>query len=232
MTLAQAFEYPLIRSSRRRSIGIIVRRGQVSVRAPISADIELINEFVQEREPWIQKQLADHHQQLKEQLVIAPGASLPVMGIEKKLQVISGEHYHIQENDTELTLTLPECETDIKTASYAAFTFLLQRKAKSILQLKSEQKAIELNMQKKFTGIQIKKTLSQWGHCKPNGTIQYNWLIMMAPEVVIDYLVAHEVSHLLYPDHSNRFWQTVEYLHPSYRQDRKWLRDNEHRLWI
>lgn len=232
MTLAPEFTYPLIRSARRRSIGIIVRRGEVSVRAPVQADIELINEFVKEREPWIQKQLAEHQAQLREQLTVEPGVKLPVMGVEKTMQARRSDRYFIKETDHDLIVEIPEHEQDVNVACYAAYTFYLQRKAKKLLAHKSEQKAAQLSVSKKFSGIRLKKTLSQWGHCKPNGIIQYNWLIMMAPEPVIDYLVAHEVSHLVYADHSERFWNTVAQIHPGYEADRLWLRNNEHRLWI
>jgi predicted metal-dependent hydrolase len=49
---------------------------------------------------------------------------------------------------------------------------------------------------------------------------------------VVDYLIAHEVSHLKHLNHSSEFWQQVEAIHPTYRQDRQWLKDNGHTLHL
>ncbi|MCQ2740852.1 MAG: M48 family metallopeptidase, partial [Alphaproteobacteria bacterium] len=65
---------------------------------------------------------------------------------------------------------------------------------------------------------------SRWGSCSTLGNINYNWRTCMAPLYVIEYLVSHEVSHLLHPDHSASFWQTVEATCPNYKEGRRWLK--------
>lgn len=72
--------------------------------------------------------------------------------------------------------------------------------------------------------ISIKDTKSRWGSCSSKNNINYNWRIILAPKHVIDYLVCHEVSHLLHQDHSTNFWNCVASLCPDYQDGRRWLK--------
>jgi predicted metal-dependent hydrolase len=105
-------------------------------------------------------------------------------------------------------------------------------KAKYILHNKTIDLVTRLNWQHKLTDIRFRRTKTKWGHCTATGRIQYNWLILMAPESVINYLIAHEVSHLIHLNHSAQFWQQVQEIHPSYKRDRQWLNDHGHTLTL
>lgn len=74
--------------------------------------------------------------------------------------------------------------------------------------------------------ITIKDQKTRWGSCSSKGNITYNWRVVMAPPAVLDYLVVHELSHMLVPNHSPKFWQLVETVLPGYKNYRKWLKDN------
>ena len=69
-------------------------------------------------------------------------------------------------------------------------------------------------------------TRSKWGHCTSEGVLQYNWHIVLAPEPVVDYLVAHEVCHLRHLNHSAHFWALVASVCPDYQAQRDWLKAN------
>ena len=79
--------------------------------------------------------------------------------------------------------------------------------------------------------ICIKDTKSRWGSCSSRNNINYNWRISLAPNFVINYLIAHEVAHLLHQDHSPEFWDTVKQLYPRYKQGRDWLKENGRLLY-
>ncbi|MDF2572791.1 MAG: hypothetical protein K0R55_4395 [Sporomusa sp.] len=74
--------------------------------------------------------------------------------------------------------------------------------------------------------ITIKDQKTRWGSCSSLGNINYNWRIIMAPTQVADYLIIHELCHLLVPNHSARFWEQVSRFAPDYPECRKWLADN------
>jgi len=74
--------------------------------------------------------------------------------------------------------------------------------------------------------VKIKEQKRRWGSCTAKGKLYFNWRISMAPPGIIDYIVVHEMSHLVHQNHSIRFWQKVGSILPDYKVRRKWLKDN------
>jgi predicted metal-dependent hydrolase len=97
-----------------------------------------------------------------------------------------------------------------------------QQQALSILTYKTEQLAQKVGLD--YSQVTVKATRSKWGHCTSRGAIQYNWQILLAPEAIVDYLVAHEVSHLRHQNHSADFWALVADICPTFKADRAWLK--------
>ena len=64
---------------------------------------------------------------------------------------------------------------------------------------------------------------TKWGNCSSRRNLSFNWRLVLAPEVVLRYLVAHEVAHLAIPDHSAKFWLTVQSLCPEMERAKQWL---------
>ena len=81
-----------------------------------------------------------------------------------------------------------------------------------------------------YNSVRIKDQKSLWGSCSAKGNLNFNWRVIHAPPEVLDYLVIHELSHLLEMNHSSRFWGHVAAWSPDYRSHRRWLRDNSARL--
>ena len=73
---------------------------------------------------------------------------------------------------------------------------------------------------------------TRWGSCSSRQNLSFNWRLIMAPEFVLRYLVTHEVVHLAIPDHSKRFWLTVQSLCPETERARQWLCANGGRLYV
>jgi hypothetical protein len=73
---------------------------------------------------------------------------------------------------------------------------------------------------------------TKWGNCSALKNLSFNWRLIMAPDFVLRYLVTHEVVHLEVPDHSKRFWLTVQSLCPEMDRARQWLVANSDRLMM
>lgn len=73
--------------------------------------------------------------------------------------------------------------------------------------------------------IKVKEQKRRWGSCTSKGNIYFNWRIIMAPSPVLDYIVVHEMSHLIQRNHSPGFWKLVEFIIPDYKDRKKWLRN-------
>jgi len=73
--------------------------------------------------------------------------------------------------------------------------------------------------------VKIKQQKRRWGSCTPKGDLLFNWRTVMAPSPVIDYIIVHELSHLVHKNHSSKFWKKVESILPDYKDRKKWLKD-------
>jgi predicted metal-dependent hydrolase len=74
--------------------------------------------------------------------------------------------------------------------------------------------------------VAVRDTRSRWGSCTRDGSLSFSWRLVMAPEYVLNYVVAHEVAHLCHLDHSDRFWGLVSEICPDHDTARGWLRRN------
>ena len=80
--------------------------------------------------------------------------------------------------------------------------------------------------------ISIRGQKTRWGSCSSKGNLNYNYLLMLCPDDVIEYIVIHELCHRIYMNHSKRFWEKIEEFCPNYRQARKWLKQNGNSLIV
>ncbi len=114
----------------------------------------------------------------------------------------------------------------------------LSRRVKDFIKKQAQTHLLELSrtMAKKIDcevkRVAIKDTKSRWGSCSSLNNINYNWRIVLAPIEVINYLVAHEVSHLKHKNHHTEFWQCVKNLCPQTDFGKEWLKENSNLLHI
>lgn len=81
-----------------------------------------------------------------------------------------------------------------------------------------------------YTAITVRDQKSRWGSCSSRGTLSFNYRLIFAPPVILDYVVVHELCHLTHMNHSSDFWDMVASVMPEYREYRKWLRSHGHEL--
>lgn len=77
-----------------------------------------------------------------------------------------------------------------------------------------------------YNKITIKNLVSRWGSCSTKGNLNFNCLLMLMPDYVIDYIVVHELCHLREMNHSEKFWAEVEKIMPDYQRAELWLKQN------
>ena len=74
-----------------------------------------------------------------------------------------------------------------------------------------------------YARIVLRDQRSRWGSCSSRGTLSFNWRLVLAPHDVLDYVVVHEVCHLLEHNHGPAFWALVARRRPAYADARQWL---------
>ena len=99
-----------------------------------------------------------------------------------------------------------------------------RRAVRELIAMLVDDEAQELGVEPKR--IQIRDQRSRWGSCSTNGTLSFNWRLVLAPFEVLDYVVVHELCHLREPNHSRRFWRLVESRRPDWRLHRDWLHEH------
>jgi len=81
-----------------------------------------------------------------------------------------------------------------------------------------------------YLRVKINSAKKRWGSCSARGNLNFSWRLALAPLEVIDYVVVHELAHIIHRNHSKRFWALVSKLYPNYKTCRKWLRHDGHLL--
>ncbi|APC81697.1 M48 family metallopeptidase [Clostridium botulinum] len=105
-----------------------------------------------------------------------------------------------------------------------------KEKAVKVLKERTDYYSNILKVAPKNIVIKNQKTL--WGSCSSKGNINYNYKIVMAPLKILDYIVVHELCHLVHMNHSKDFWQLVESIIPDFKERRNWLKENGYKLKI
>lgn len=81
-----------------------------------------------------------------------------------------------------------------------------------------------------YNKIRLTNARTRWGSCSGRRNVSFSWRLIMAPEPVLDYVIFHELSHLREQNHGENFWFLVEKMCPSYKEYKKWLKNNGHTL--
>lgn len=89
--------------------------------------------------------------------------------------------------------------------------------------------AISLQHRYKYNRISIRNQKTRLGSCSSKGNLNFNWQIVKFPNVIMEYVIKHELAHLIHHNHSKNFWNEVEKLDSDYKINHKWLKDNAHK---
>lgn len=100
----------------------------------------------------------------------------------------------------------------------------LRRMAATLLPARLAELAARLG--RRVAGVSIRAQRTRWGSCSPSGRISLNWRLVQLPDAVRDYVILHELTHLVHLDHSKRFWRELARVCPWHSEARAWLRAN------
>lgn len=204
--------------ARRLSIRIDSRAGEAVLIAPSERKLTDVVAFARTKTSWMRERLAErlHGTPLE------PGAVIDLFGRPTRLAATGGAGAaRLTEDETG-----PVIVSGGEGEAYARrVENLFKRVARATLQTRTDVHLRALGLRPVKMSIADPK--SRWGSCSPhNRSIRYSWRVVMAPPVVIDYLAAHEVAHLVHADHSPAYWAVVQGLVGDHRPHRKWLREN------
>jgi predicted metal-dependent hydrolase len=228
MIETEQFSYAVHYSSRRRSVALQVKQGQLTVRAPLGYSVAEIKTLVLQKQQWVLKHLQRVKLQTKPQWLAEQ--QLPLLGTTLALTRQRGGKSVVLYSEDNLTVIV---SSRVQPQRY-------QKVLLTLLQKWYHQQAFSwftqrvLYWQNKMNvrsgNILIGSWRTKWGYCKSTSELGFNWRLMMAPDWIADYVVVHELAHLKHLNHSARFWQLVDEYYPQADDAKAWLRHNQHLL--
>lgn len=220
----------IIRTSRRKTASIRVEEGAVSVVVPASISVEKIDHLLVSKRLWIKEKMAL-------QRALAPvtdkqfvsGEAFPYLGRNYRLKVEQGSFVPVKLLQGQLVVQTPEGSQPPHMIRNALVRWY---KRQALQKMRDKVKRYAPMVGVKPAGVAIKSFKSRWGSCTVKGELEFNWRIMFAPNRMVDYVVVHELCHLIHYDHSPDFWSEVWRVMPDYQECRNWLKENSERLVI
>jgi len=210
----RSVEYRFARR-RRRTLGLSVDAHGLKVVAPLRAPWREIDSFLREKRRWIVTKLDEWARVPKPPLLLGmSGESLPLFGQPHRLDVHEGARRVIHESGR-LLVCAPRWR--------ALETLVHWLKARALEALEPRAAHFAERLGRAAPPVRLSNARTQWGVCGADGSIRLSWrLVHLAPELA-DYVVAHEVAHLVELNHSRRFWAQLAALYPQWRGAREQL---------
>jgi predicted metal-dependent hydrolase len=211
----------IIRSNRRTLALQIAPDASLIVRAPEKVSEATIFTFVQKKLKWIlrHQQLARESYRPSVKREFVDGEGFLYLGDCHKLFVIRDVTQPLVVNEKKFLLSesfLPDAK-QLFEQWYRKHAYEV---IKDRVRLYAETAGLS------FKRITITGARKRWGSCGPKGTLNFSWRLIMAPLMVVDYVIVHELVHLEERNHSRKFWEKVRLLFPDYQQAEKWLKAN------
>jgi predicted metal-dependent hydrolase len=217
----QEIPYTLTRS-RRRSIGLQISQHGLRISAPLHTPLAYIDSVLQQKAGWITKKLAQWQDKKSLALDWSLDATYPLLGEPWRLALKpSGEIAMTQSSSQEqpqplaIELTPRQIETFVMNwYQQQAITCFKQR-----IELYTPELAVPT------PPFRLSQATTRWGSCNSRGIISLNWRLIQLPLYLVDYVVAHELAHLIEMNHSKAFWEVVGRVCPEYREARRELKE-------
>lgn len=215
----------IVRSKRKTIALIITPDAKLVVRAPLRTSTACIDKLVAEKSAWIRRKIAEIAERtVAEKKQFIDGEEFLFLGKNYQLKITSdslpgaelGEHLYVSGK------TGPEVHRQV----YGWY----RTQAGKII---GDRCLVWAKIVGRTpTSIRISHATRRWGSCSTRGTLCFSWRLILVPLEIIDYVIVHELAHLIHHNHSKRFWDTVGTVMPDYRERKNWLKINERMLTI
>jgi len=215
--------YTLIRS-KRKTIGISIKDGLVTVRAPLKCPQSEIERIILSKEKWIWDKLDKSQEQMarREAFALKYGDSIILRGVSYEIAAREGVHAGF---DGECFYMPPGfSDVQIKDTCIKIYRYIAKVHISERIELYAGKMGI------RPASIKINSAKTRWGSCSSKQNINFSWRLIMADDDVIDYVVVHELAHIIQMNHSKKFWAIVENVLPDYRERNDKLKKLQKRL--
>jgi predicted metal-dependent hydrolase len=217
------FAYTIQRSDKRRKLTITVERDRsVVVHAPAGATDEAVHRVVDEKRRWIIEKI--RHSQKYRDVPHPPGKELVsgesalYLGRQYRIEVVAEGLDAVQFNQRFL---VPASKVSERKRTLREW-YLARANEKILPQVSRFARSLGVE----FKNARIVDNRYRWGSCTPKNNVNFNWRLIKAPAFIIDYVIAHELAHLIEDNHTERFWNVVRAQVPKAERAQVWLREH------
>jgi hypothetical protein len=216
-------DYKTVRSPKRKHLTITVERDRaVVVRAPQSMTDDQVKQFVDAKRQWIfaklrspQKYQDRRHPPGKE---VVNGESAPYLGRDYRILLTETPSGQVEFAGRFL---VPPAQ-QVKRREVLRDWYVAEAKDKILA--RAEHHAREMGVA--FARARIVANRYRWGSCTVRDSVNFNWRLIKAPMFVIDYVIVHELAHLIEPNHTPAFWSIIRARTPTMEKARAWLKEH------
>lgn len=212
------------RRARRRTIGLLIDEHGLSAAAPQWVSVAEVEAFIREKERWILARLDERARNAPPPFQWREGARFPFLGRDIALALSR-------------SAAAPRLEAGLlQLPAHAAApgrmreTTLGWIKGAALARYRERAEALAARGGMKVREVRLSAARTQWGSCTAAGRIRINWRLVHFAPPYIDYVIAHELAHLVEMNHSRAFWRVVGTMFPDFQAARKFLRGHGHRI--
>ena len=216
-------EYTLVRSRRKTASIYIERDGKVSVLVPEKLTARQVDDILESKRKWIYQSLAEW-QDLNANRIqrdYVNGEGFLYLGRTYRLKLVSDLPEPLMLKDGYFCLRATKGSAPDADAVFREFY-----RVKGATRIPPRVAYFQAKMGVKSKSIKIMELKHRWASCTTNGNLNFHWKCMMAPLTIIDYIVVHELAHLIHANHSTAFWNVVDQVMPDFQDRKNWLRDH------
>ncbi len=211
----------ILKKTNRKTVALLINKdGGLIVKAPFNVSEKEIEEIITRKRRWIEEKqkLINDRKKLYREHHFLQGEEFLYLGNKYFLKYSNNvKSIIIKEDIMYISSSIKDKKSAIITwYKKAALYFLKER----------------VSYYEKITGVKIKSikitsARRQWGSCGREGNINFSWRLIMCPVEAIDYVILHEIIHILHPNHSKFFYSCLEQYMPDYKNFKQWLVDNQ-----
>ena len=221
-------EYRVRRSERRKkTVQVTIDGGGVQVAAPMDTPADDLQTLLRRRAPWILNHASDGL------LTVAPrrfvsGETLPYLGrnVRMAFETADLRTPEVRFDHWRFSIKVPRGHDDAQRNERVRKAIVAWYRGRAAVRLPTGVK----KWLSRFGGgeppeVLIRDQRQRWGSCAPDGTLRFNWRVMMLEPALVDYVIVHELAHLTIRNHSDGYWQLLNRVMPDAQVRRRKLRD-------
>lgn len=219
----KTISYTLKRSQKAKLIWLdIKRKSGLTVTIPYRYNIRNLPDFLNHHAAWILKNLAKYCVDNSSPALVGSRPSDTISYLGKCLKITQNRNGHgsnmVKLEQNKLVISL--CSSGNQMSS-GELTQWLRNQAVKLINDKVKKFSQLIGVA--YNRVAVRDQRSRWGSCSCRRNLNFNWRLIMAPEQVLDYVIIHEICHLIEMSHSKKFWELVARYCPQWHEHRDWL---------